>query len=596
MLLSIANTGGDEDVLEVDAKPLVLSPLTSDSFADILARRLLQQCYPLQENIMLMLTNEQRRYILQISSGVWFIGLFNGIGYTETQSKMIIGGSDLSVRVDINVEGCPGSPNSRMWGQYCKQTVLPISCAKPAVYMNNQTAEKVTTCRNSLEPSSMGCRAPGGYSLDVTAIVEKLKIIAVDVRLKKRFSVYLAENFSGILYARYGAMPSSSLYDYSVHIRKIPLVIQSPKIGTWYFSLLPGNQTKGQGVLGDKDIFADLCYSLVWQKIECPVGKTGPHCAWESYMLKPAVGESSSESYDPSIGQKLLLEPFLSNSSLGDKLGFAWTYFLIDLPHVIAPVAQIMEALIAALKFYHKYRMVNFTKLMCLRVPARTILKSIALIASNGAAILPAFWTFKQKAFTQSVLFTFSGISSGLYHSCDSGTGCAVSLSALQFLDFWLSFMAVVSTFVYLTPIVEVWKEAILITAAIITAFLAKIGPTRPSNIVFVIAFGTLVFVIGLLKSSSTTTSDSFSTRLKNVLKTLRNGFCWGYILLGFAVLFLAGLSWELEAAETYWIWHSVWHVTIYTSSFFFQYSKITPVNVSSQGGQHVVLQDSSPT
>ncbi|EPS65174.1 hypothetical protein M569_09604, partial [Genlisea aurea] len=105
--------------------------------------------------------------------------------------------------------------------------------------------------------------------------------------------------------------------------------------------------------------------------------------------------------------------------------------------------------------------------------------QSIFLIGSNVAAILPAYWALRRKAFAEWVLFTSSGVSSALYHACDVGTWCVLSFHVLQFLDFWLSFMAVVSTFVYLTAISEVGKRTIHTVVAIITALLAETGPTR---------------------------------------------------------------------------------------------------------------------
>uniref|UniRef100_A0A452YBJ8 EGF-like domain-containing protein n=1 Tax=Aegilops tauschii subsp. strangulata TaxID=200361 RepID=A0A452YBJ8_AEGTS len=54
--------------------------------------------------------------------------------------------------------------------------------------------------------------------------------------------------------------------------------------------------------------------------------------------------------------------------------------------------------------------------------PNGHIRQSVFLIASNAAAILPAFWALRQKAFAEWILYTSSGISSALYHSCDVGT------------------------------------------------------------------------------------------------------------------------------------------------------------------------------
>ncbi|KAJ6879450.1 hypothetical protein NC652_032898 [Populus alba x Populus x berolinensis] len=219
------------------------------------------------------------------------------------------------------------------------------------------------------------------------------------------------------------------------------------------------------------------------------------------------------------------------------------------------------------------------------------IWQSIALIGSNAAAILPAYWALRHKAFAEWVIFTSSGISSGLYHACDVGTWCALSFGVLQFMDFWLSFMAVVSTFIYLTTIDEVSKRAIHTVVAILTALMAITKATRSSNIILVMAIGALGLLIGWLVEFSTNLSSlSFSrgfclnvptrretigAQLSTLVRTLLRRFRWGFVLAGFSALAMAAISWKLESSESYWIWHSLWHVTIYTSSLLFLCSKV---------------------
>lgn len=48
-----------------------------------------------------------------------------------------------------------------------------------------------------------------------------------------------------------------------------------------------------------------------------------------------------------------------------------------------------------------------------------------------------------------------------------------------QFMDFWLSFMAIVSTFVYLATMDEGLKRAVLTAVAILTALMAVTKATR---------------------------------------------------------------------------------------------------------------------
>ncbi|MQL77459.1 hypothetical protein Taro_009871 [Colocasia esculenta] len=215
------------------------------------------------------------------------------------------------------------------------------------------------------------------------------------------------------------------------------------------------------------------------------------------------------------------------------------------------------------------------------------IQQSIFLVASNAAALLPAFWALRQKAFAEWVLFTASGISSGLYHACDVGTWCPLNFHVLQFMDFWLSFMAVVSTFVFMATISEASKRAIHTCVSIVTALLAATGATRSANIILVVAIGTLGLAIGwLLEFSSINRANIFflqgcslnvherwqtsRTWFFNLMRTARKRFHWRFLLLGFITLAAAGTSWKLETSESYWIWHSLWHITIYTSSFFF--------------------------
>nr|XP_029123003.1 uncharacterized protein LOC105053587 isoform X2 [Elaeis guineensis] len=215
--------------------------------------------------------------------------------------------------------------------------------------------------------------------------------------------------------------------------------------------------------------------------------------------------------------------------------------------------------------------------------------QSIFLVASNAAAILPSFWALRQKAYAEWVLFSSSGISSGLYHACDVGTWCVLSFRVLQFLDFWLSFMAVVSTFIYMATIDEASKRAIHTIVSIITALLAVMGATRSANIVIVIAIGILGLLFAWFLEFSTAHRaiycpprfdfnmperwQNIKSWFWNLMKTLQKRFRWRFMLFGFIALALAATSWKMETNESYWIWHSLWHITIYTSSFFFLYS-----------------------
>ncbi|XP_057499301.1 uncharacterized protein LOC130783595 isoform X2 [Actinidia eriantha] len=678
------------DVHNTSLTGLVLDPISNGSFGNI--QQGLQNaelCYPLQKNMSVILTNEQ------ISPGVWYWGLFNGIGPTRTQSKMINRGPGYSFSGNVSVEGCA---NPTLWGQYCNRTVDLLSCDDSYnltenlsdAKLFNQTEENVVFCRNSGGNYCHGGGIePKIYSLDVVGIAEQLTVMATNVRLNKTTSSNGTRNGTGITlmcYARLGAIPLASLHDYSANISEDPLVIRSPKVGRWYIAVHLVNLWNETG--GVEDISVKVCYSLDWLVLQCPVEKAGLNCIWNRYTLQTVLRKNPSnpfEAYYKPLSEKVLsdsadfpLEPLLSNSSYDGNLHVAWTYFLLDIPyggaggnlHVrLTSDTKLYDSDDQTVSFYILYarsgtwsfgvRNLNpgdsasknqtIMTISLERCPRKCssphgacqsvvdasglsfysycscdrnhggfdcsveivshqghILQSIALIASNAAALLPAYWSLHQKAFAEWVLFMSSGISSGLYHACDVGTWCPLPFRILQFMDFWLSFVAVVSTFLYLSDISEGSKRTIHTVVVIVTALMAATVPTRSTNIVLVMAIGASGLLIGWLiefytKRRSLTFSPVFCSNLPypvdihhmwqtikgwlhNLIKTLLKRFRWGFVLAAFAALAMAAISWTLESSESYWIWHSVWHVSIYTSSFLFLCSKANVVDGENRG------------
>ncbi|KAM3732665.1 hypothetical protein ACB098_11G076300 [Castanea mollissima] len=657
------------DVSNTSLKDLVLVPISNYSFGGIHAFQKVEQCFPMQKNIAMKFTNEQ------ISPGAWYFGLFNGIGRTRTQSKMIARGPTYAFSANITVEGCT---IPTMWGQYCNQTVDPLSCVPSAGNISvaesyNQTSKNVVSCKNSLETSCLGDGEQKVYSLEVMGVAEELTIMAMNIRLNVT-ATNNSGNFIGVnlmCFVRHGAIPSAALYDNSSNISKGPLSIRSPKAGA--------------------------------------------NCTWERFVLQTVLrrGSSPFESYYLPVSEKVFsksanfpLEPLLSNSSYGKKPDDIWTYFLLEIPRGAAggnihirltsdteinyevyarfgglPSIDIWDYFYAnstrssdgsmffilnnsskeKVDFYILYvregiwgfglRQLNTSSgaskdeiIMSIsleRCPQSCsshgecrlafdasgltsysfcacdrrhggfdcgieivshqghIWQSFCLIASNAAAVLPAFWALRQKALAEWVVYTASGIFSGLYHACDVGTWCLLTFNVLQFMDFWLSFMAVVSTFVYLATIDEVFKRAIHTAVAILTALMAATKATRSSNIIIVIAIGALGLLIGWLielmtkyRSCSFSIGFDFNMRnrwqtlkvwVQNLIKTLFRRFRWMFVLAGFTTLAFAAISWKLETSESYWVWHSLWHVSIYTSSFFFLCSKANIVNSENQ-------------
>nr|GFA29579.1 EGF-like domain-containing protein [Tanacetum cinerariifolium] len=76
-----------------------------------------------------------------------------------------------------------------------------------------------------------------------------------------------------------------------------------------------------------------------------------------------------------------------------------------------------------------------------------------------------------------------------------------------------------------------------------------------------------------------------------SLVKTVLKRFRWFFVLVGFVALAMAAISWSLELTESYWFWHSMWHVSIYTSSFFFLCSKVNIIDSENQGSTNTNYQ-----
>ncbi|XP_010518264.1 PREDICTED: uncharacterized protein LOC109124658 isoform X2 [Camelina sativa] len=689
-------------------KGLELGRFFNGSFEGAEDIEIAEQCYPMQKNISLRLTNEQ------ISPGAWYVGLFNGIGATRTQGKMIVRSSAFSFSANISVEGCKAAT---MWGPSCNQTIYPLSCSR----FDNQTGS-VISCSDSFPSSCLTAAETKTYALDVDGIAEQLVIMASNVKVNSNESYLMC-------YARFGAIASETLHDYAADIHKVPLVIKKPKAGRWYIVVsLSGRENR---LVQGTNSSSKVCFSLNVKVLGCPVGKAGPNCGQQIYMLQAVMRRGSLtpfESYylpvndaSPSGSSTAFpLEPIVSNSSsIPDFDTSTWTYFLMNIPQGGAgghihfrltsdstiqyevylrfgglPTLEdrdyyyvnrtsasrsmffsLYNSSQEKVDFYILYaregtwsvglRQLNnstapaafkgpptLVSLSLERCPRRCsshgqcryafdasgltsyrthggfdcsieivsvqehVVQSIALIASNAAALLPAYWALRQREYPEWVLFTSSGIASALYHACDVGTWCVLSYNVLQFMDFWLSFMAVIGTFVYLSTADEAVKRTIHTVVAILTALLALTKATRASNIIIVLAIGSLALLIGFLvefvtKYRSYCGSAGFSLNMldrpravkewfSNLIKTLNKRFRWGFVAAGLVLFTVAAISFKVETSSSYWIWHSIWHFTIYTSSFFFLCSKIAIVNNENQAhngadNYELTRQDSLP-
>ncbi|KAM1268422.1 hypothetical protein TB1_000737 [Malus domestica] len=618
----------------------VLAPLYNGSYKGIQALQSSQQCYPMQKNFTLKLTNEQ------ISPGVWYFGLFNGIGPTRTQSKMINRAPSYSFSANITVEGCT---TLTMWGPDCNQTINTLSCAQSNSY------------------------SAADNSSEAVGVSHELKILAKDVWLNvtssdntknvgRWYVTVLPLNVSKELE---GSLDTDTKVCYSLESK----LLECPegKAGancTWEMYTLQTSLRKGSS-------YFEYYYLLISEKVppesaNFPLDRLltnsshggQPEETWTYFVMDIPRGAAGGHMHirlnsDDKVNYEVYArygglpslaswDYFYSNrtssshgsmffnlyNSSEDKVDFYILYIRegtwgFGLKHLITTSDASKVPTIMSVSLERCPRrcsshgkcetaldasgLASYSFCSCdpdhggfdcsieLVTPHGHVWQSIFLIASNAAAALPAFWALRQKALAEWVIFTSSGIASGIYHACDVGTWCPLAFGVLQFMDVWLSFMAVGSTFVYLGTVEDDLKRALHTAVALLTALMVYTKARRPGNIILVIVIGTIALLIGwLIELSTKFRSFSFSTRfslnmlerlqavngwLKNLIKTTFRRFRWGFILAGLVALAIAASSWVLETNESYWIWHSIWHMTIYTSSFFFLCSKESPAS-----------------
>lgn len=247
-----------------------------------------------------------------------------------------------------------------MWGPSCNQTIYPLSCSRS----DNQTGS-VISCSDSFPSSCLTGVETKTYALDVDGIAEQLVIMASNVKVDSNESYLMC-------YARFGAIASETLHDYAGDIHKVPLVINKPKAGRWYIvASFSGRENR---LVQGTNSSSKVCFSMNVKVLGCPVGKAGPNCGQQIYMLQVICSKkllSMSKSRLSSILMKLLntmhfmqavmrrgsltpfesyylpvsdaspsgsstdfpLEPIFSNVSTIPELDTStWTYFLMNIP------------------------------------------------------------------------------------------------------------------------------------------------------------------------------------------------------------------------------------------------------------------------
>ncbi|XP_021754198.1 uncharacterized protein LOC110719550 isoform X1 [Chenopodium quinoa] len=665
------------DFSKAALKNFVLDDVYDQSSKKLLALSI-DKCYVMQDTMWPTMSNEQ------IKEGVLFIGLFNGIGPARTQSKMINRGRSYTFSAFLSVEACN---RTIFWGQFCDKKLHRLQCVPVNSHDDNTQSKQViggseVACRNHLRSCHMPDMSPKLFFLNVENMSVELRFSAYDIRLGNQ-SIRINDTGHGaislIVYARNGAVPSTSLYDYFTDISRKQLVIKTPKLGTWYFYIVP-DVTHTVNVR-DKSLHKtqvkQLCYSLRWKILNYPLQESpimdvdGTKLSsinfpqrislqednldypWTYYFIEVPSNASSKNIRieivsNTSIEYELyarfgglpslkVYDYYYANQSSNSNNGFSlfkvyvssnqrvkfdivnaqegkWSFGLIRRPNSRKNLESQTDLFLSVESCADNcsgygtcidvdaLRSCSFCKCdtfhggfdCSIEVVPRSEqkLQILFLVVSNAAALLPAICALWKRSYAEWVVFLSSGVASAIYHACDVKWRCVLEYGTLQFMDFWLSFVAVISTFIYMVSVSEALKRGILSVVWILIALMALSDATSSRNIKFVIIIGVACLLITWLVESSTKLI-AFSTHsqrptissswfLENMKKMLRS-FRWRFLVAGFVALALAAISWNLEDIETYWIFHSTWHVAMYTAAFFFLCSK---VNLQSEGSK----------
>lgn len=152
--------------------------------------------------------------------------------------NQINSGSSYTVNADVTLEGCW---NPTVWGQYCNQTVFEPKCVE--YHSNNTTEVRFIACGDFSEPWCRKINEPEINYVDVLGITEQLVVWGRNVTLNQ--ATTNTSELALMCYALRNAIPDDTVWDYYSDISKVLLIIQSPKVGEWYFKVQAVYQSSG---------------------------------------------------------------------------------------------------------------------------------------------------------------------------------------------------------------------------------------------------------------------------------------------------------------------------------------------------------------
>ncbi|KAJ8435107.1 hypothetical protein Cgig2_001982 [Carnegiea gigantea] len=537
------------DVSDTSLKGLVMEQVYNQSIIQSLN---IQECYALQRNMTFILTNEE------VAEGALYIGLFNGIGPARTQSKMINRGRPYTFRAVASVEACN---DTKTWGQYCDKKLHQLPCE--GAHNDDDEPKDATiqgkrvTCTGSSHPCHIDL-SPELFFLEVKDLSEELVLISKNVTLNDkatRLNNKRRGQVSLVCYARLGAIPTTKLFDYSSDISNTPLVIKLPKLGTWYFYVVPAVRKHGLPSESWMHPTPQLCHSLHWDVLRCASEKAGPNCSWERYTIE-ANEEKAFINVD---GSKLPSTNFPLESTLSKPVqrhtlnsAWSWTYFHVEIPPNSATRnirIKLTSNTTIALELYARLGGVPSTD-------AWDYYYVNQINNSNNGSLFKLYESSYRNVAFDLVYASEGNWTIGLRNQLSklvSGSQTNFSLSLES------------------CPRQCSGHGTCQDATDSKTCRSLKSNAERKVQVASLVASNAAAILPAMWalwqKSQKHHSSDSHWSCMPH------------YCITGLISLALAATGWNLEDSQNYWLWHSIWHIAVYSAAFFFLASKVTSRN-----------------
>ncbi|WRX16843.1 NGX6/PGAP6/MYMK - like 2, partial [Theobroma cacao] len=438
-------------------------------------------------------------------------------------------GSSYTVNADVTLEGCW---NPTVWGQYCNQTVFEPKCVE--CHSNNTTEVRFIACGDFSEPWCRKINEPEINYVDVLGITEQLVVWGRNVTLNQ--ATTNTSELALMCYARRNAIPDDT-------------------VGEWYFKVQAVYQSSGDK-RGTRKRYKHLLFSGMGyvclptrkDRTKMFLEKTYPSgsfnskfyssfhlfangCQCVSWVNKFLRGAPLKHSV-----VRALITPFSNTDGKNNNIYILYARegtWIIGLKNPIFISSTPMPKTTMSI-------LVEDCANQCSKHGiGQSYEDASGSTSCSCCSCDKSHWGFDFSidlvSKEESVVFMASGVLSAIYHACDVGWWCALPFSVLQLMDFWLSFMAVVSVFVYLVIIGEAAKR----TVHTIVPFLLDVYKN---------------FIPSMSLSSSQQDCPNISKRQQNMeeqvvnlTKWLCKYYLWSSFLLGVLVLSMAAISWKLQ-------------------------------------------------